>query len=144
MFKHILVATDFGSSAEGAMKAAIGLATEADAQLTVAHVCEVPAYAYSLPFTPVDLAGPVTEVAEKQLKELVASIRRQLPRTDGIFKIGVPWEQILACAAESGADLIVVGTHGRRGLAHIALGSVAERVVRLSKLPVLTLRENLA
>ncbi len=52
----------------------------------------------------------------------------------------VGWEEILAAAAETQADLIVMGTHGRRGFVHALLGRVAERVVRMSPVPVLTVR----
>jgi hypothetical protein len=62
------------------------------------------------------------------------------PRWNGRSILALAWEQILAAAAEMGADLVVVGTHGRRGLAHVILGSVAERVVQLSPVPVLTVR----
>jgi nucleotide-binding universal stress UspA family protein len=57
---------------------------------------------------------------------------------EGVFKVGSPFEQILAVAAQEGCDLVVLGTHGRRGIAHAALGSVAEKVVRLCPVPVLT------
>jgi universal stress protein A len=57
-----------------------------------------------------------------------------------MLRSGAPWQQTLEVAREIGADLIVMGTHGRSGLAHAFLGSVAEKVVRMSPIPVLTLR----
>ena len=61
----------------------------------------------------------------------------------GFVRLGAPWEEILSVATERGADLVVVGTHGRRGFAHALMGSVAERVVRLSTIPVLTVRSRI-
>ncbi len=57
-----------------------------------------------------------------------------------VLRFGVASEEIVAAASDADADVIVVGTHGRRGLAHTILGSVAEHVVRLSPVPVLTVR----
>lgn len=58
--------------------------------------------------------------------------------------MGVAWEQILAAATDVDANVIALGTHGRRGVAHAIMGSVAERVVRLSDIPVLTVRSRAA
>ena len=57
-----------------------------------------------------------------------------------VFTVGVPWSQIIEQIDELRPDLVVLGTHGRRGLRHAVLGSVAEKVVRLSPVPVLTVR----
>ena len=62
------------------------------------------------------------------------------PSARGVLRQGVAWEQILENAKEAGADLLVIGTHGRRGVAHAFLGSVAVKVVRASPIPVLTVR----
>jgi nucleotide-binding universal stress UspA family protein len=62
-------------------------------------------------------------------------------RPRGFFKRGAAWRQILLASEETGADLVVMGTHGRQGLSHALIGSVAEKVVRLSPVPVLTVRE---
>ncbi len=102
------------------------------------HTCEVPAYNDFA--APIDLITPLAEFAQSKLDDLLPSIRAECPDAKGVIKVGVPWEQILAVAAEVRADLIVMGTHGRRGIAHAIMGSVAERVVRLSAIPVLTVR----
>jgi len=65
-------------------------------------------------------------------------VRAEGPRTDAVFRQGTPFDVILDVAKSEGCDLIVIGTHGRRGVARVLLGSVAERVVRLSPVPVLT------
>lgn len=139
MFERILVATDFAPASGEALDLAIRLAGERKASLTIVHVCEVPAFAYSgLAFAPADLLSPVAEAAAARLDELLEATRARFPAAKGICKIGVPYEQIIQVAAESGCDLVVLGTHGRRGMAHLALGSVAEKVVRLCPVPVLT------
>lgn len=136
-FSRILAATDFSEASRDALDLARAIARESSAQLTVLHTCEVPAYDLGVP---VDFVTPLSELAQSQLDELLPSIRAECPDVKGVIKVGVPWEQILAVAAEVGADLVVLGTHGRRGIAHAILGSVAERVVRLSAVPVLTVR----
>ena len=140
-FKHVLAATDFSESSGRALEMAVTIARDAGAQLTVAHVCEVPAYTEFA--APVDLVTPITDLAEKKLGELLASVRDVCPGVKGNVRVGAPWEQIIAAAEEVKADLVVVGTHGRRGFAHAFMGSVAERVVRLSTVPVLTVRSRI-
>jgi nucleotide-binding universal stress UspA family protein len=141
-FKHLLVPTDFGEAAGHALDLAIALAAPSEAKITLLHTCWIPPMAYA----GLDSGGmywPTDELAKAAKKELEAAIT--LAKTKGsYFRIepllvtGTPWEQILNAAKERGADLIVMGTHGRRGLAHAFLGSVAEKVVRLSPVPVLT------
>jgi nucleotide-binding universal stress UspA family protein len=140
-FRRILVATDFSEASGAALRLAADLARESGGDLTVQHTCEVPLYAYSeMAMAPVDLLEPVIAVARQKLDDEVAALRGRCPGVRGILKVGVPWEEVLAAAAEVAADLVVVGTHGRRGVTHALLGSVAEKVVRLSTVPVLTVR----
>jgi nucleotide-binding universal stress UspA family protein len=141
-FKHVLAATDFSEASGRALEMAVTIARDAGAQLTVAHVAEVPTYTEFA--APVDLVTPITDLAETRLEELLESLRHVCPGVKGAVRVGAPWEQILAAAAEAGADLVVLGTHGRRGFAHAFMGSVAERVVRLSPIPVLTVRSRVA
>ncbi len=138
VFEHILVATDFSEASEPAVRLAVALARDSGADLHVVHVCEIPSYVDLA--TPVDLVTPLTETAEARLREVVEAVRDACPGAEGLVELGVPWEQILAAAAKVRADLVVLGTHGRRGFVHAVLGSVAERVVRLSRVPVLTVR----
>ncbi|WP_242343415.1 universal stress protein [Anaeromyxobacter terrae] len=140
-FKHVLAATDFSEASGRALEMACTIARDSGARLTVAHVAEVPTYTEFA--APVDLVTPITDLAETKLEELLKSVRDVCPGVKGAVRVGAPWEQILAAAAEVGADLVVVGTHGRRGFAHAFMGSVAERVVRLSPIPVLTVRSRI-
>lgn len=138
-FKRILAATDFGDASRRAIELATALAGECGADLTLLHVCEVHGYSQTGPI-PYDLLTPVAEQAQARLDELLGAVRETCPRARSRVKVGVAWEQILAVAAELRADLVVMGTHGRRGLSHALVGSVAEHVVRLSPVAVLTVR----
>jgi nucleotide-binding universal stress UspA family protein len=141
IFKHVLAATDFSEASERALALAVEMARSPGSDLTVVHTCEVPVYAYTdMSFAPLDLLSPIVDVAKEKLTELMGRLATVCPGAKSVLEVGVPWEQILGVAAETGADLIVMGTHGRRGVAHALLGSVAEKVVRLSPVPVLTVR----
>lgn len=136
MFKHLVVPTDFGEPAQAALDFAIDLAKTYDAKLTLLHVYGVPTVYY-----PDAVSWPLEELgraAQASLDAAVAKTRERYSKTDGHVEVGDPREAILKFAKESGADLLVIGTHGRRGLAHLVLGSVAEWLVRMAPLPVLT------
>jgi nucleotide-binding universal stress UspA family protein len=135
VFKHVLVATDFSDSSSRALDLALALARDG-AELTVVHVCEVPAFTELS--GSIDLVTSLTDAARSRLEEHMGPIRNSFPAAKAVLEVGTAWEQILAAAAVARADVIVMGTHGRRGFAHALLGSAAERVVRLSQIPVLT------
>lgn len=136
MFKHLIAATDFGDPATAALDLAIDLAATYQAQLTLLHIYGVPAVYYPDAVTwPLEELG---KVAQTSLDTAVAHTRERWPNTDGKLEVGDPREAILKVAKDTGADLLVIGTHGRTGLAHLVLGSVAERLVRMSSIPVLT------
>lgn len=144
-FKRILVPTDFGDSAALALDIAVDLAKRCGSALTLLHVYEIPSYVYEGMMTsPVDLLTPIRETAERQFDTALAALRTRLPRAKGLLAVGVPWQQIQKCIVEDQPDLVVMGTHGRRGVSHTILGSVAEKIVRLSPVPVLTVRANVA
>ena len=135
-FKHVLVATDFGKPAERAEDLGIVFAQRFGAKLTLLHVFSVPNSAYSTgSFSQVD---DLERQARKALDAKTAKLKERLPQLASILRTGAPWEEILAEAKETGVDLIVMGTHGRRGLPRALLGSVAEKVVRMATVPVLT------
>jgi nucleotide-binding universal stress UspA family protein len=134
-FKQILAATDFSEASRAAVELARSMAAECGASLSVVHVCELPGAPVSY-----ERAAPMVERAEEQLAPIMEHVRKACPGASELVKIGAAADQIMATAAEVRADLVVLGTHGRRGFAHAMMGSVAERVVRLSPVPVLTLR----
>lgn len=138
-YDRILAATDFSEASRPALALACAMASDYGAELTIVHVCEVPGFADTGPI-PYDVITPLAEAATKRLDALVRSMPHIPPGAKSLVKLGAAWEQILAVAGETRADLIVMGTHGRRGITHAVMGSVAERVVRLSPVPVLTVR----
>ena len=137
--KRILVATDFGDSSGGAIALGVDLAEKIDAALTILHAVEFPTYSYAFE-PPIDLLTQLETGARAMLEKEVARARQSVPGANGVLRHGSPTDTILAFAAQDGSDLLVVGTHGRRGVPHWLLGSVAEKLVRLCPFPVLTVR----
>ena len=141
MFKNIVCAVDFSTCSRHALAAAVELAKSADAVLTLAHVWHVPSYGIA------DAGGTGT-----MIQELANDAERTLgdweagARADGVTRVtskllsGAPWSDVVGIATELQADLIVIGTHGRTGLVHVLLGSVAERVVQHATCAVLVVR----
>jgi nucleotide-binding universal stress UspA family protein len=118
---------------------AIAIARRFGSRITLVHACWIPgatraAYLASL-YLPVD---EVKHAASQVLDALVTDAKGTYPNIEGIVTYAPPVEVILDMARERQADLIVMGTHGRSGLPRALLGSVAERVVRISPVPVLT------
>jgi len=141
MFKHILVATDFAEPSERAVALAVELAKSFGAELTVVHAYEIPAYVYAgVSFTPADLVTPVIDGAREALASVLARVRESVPNATSMLRNGDPATEILTAIDQAHADLLVVGTHGRRGLPHALLGSVAEKIVRLARVAVLVAR----
>jgi nucleotide-binding universal stress UspA family protein len=136
---RIVVAHDFSETAEYAFQYGLGVAEKFSALVTVAHVCDVDAYASPDAFVAsFDWASEVEQVAAESLDRLIAHARRPGVDIRTTLRRGQAWRGIVETALEFEADLIVMGTHGRRGLSHALLGSVAERVVRVAPCPVLT------
>jgi nucleotide-binding universal stress UspA family protein len=88
-----------------------------------------------------EMAGQIQRAATTALDGVGSRAQRSGVKVDTVLRHGPAWSEILAVAAETKADLIVMGTHGRRGLARALLGSVAEKVVRTASCPVMTVRE---
>jgi nucleotide-binding universal stress UspA family protein len=140
--ENILVPSDFGASSHRALSLAIDLAKKFGARITLVHGFEVPSYAYSgLGMAIVDYLSPIEDGARQALQSELRELEGLLPGSVALFRKGVPYREILAAIEETKADLVVMGTHGRQGLRHALIGSVAERIVRLSSIPVLTVRE---
>jgi len=138
-FKHILVATDFSESSGAALELALSFAKAFDTELTLLHSWNVPIYPYLDPMpSSGDLTTAIQQAATKRLTEELERVKNVLPRAKSVLAMGQPWQQILETSKQLGADLVVMGTHGRHGLNHALMGSVAEKVVRLAEVPVLT------
>lgn len=137
--RRIVVATDFSDCSRAAVELARELAQSLHVPLDILHVWEItPLLAVGLEYSAGELVTAIEEAAEKQLEETVARVKAKWPETEGQLRSGIGWEEIVRGAKEKGADLLVLGTHGRAGLNHLLMGSVAEKVVRTSPIPVLT------
>ncbi len=141
--QRILVPVDYSDRCRHALGYALNLAEKLKADVDVVHIWDRPAYVpdtmvVGKPGTqPKSLADLIRENAETEMEEFLAKIRT--PEGVTIYHhlgSGEPASAILATAKDSGADLIVIGTHGRTGVRHFLLGSVAEKLVRLSSVPV--------
>jgi nucleotide-binding universal stress UspA family protein len=143
--RRIMHATDFSSASSAAFKRAVAMAKADRAQLIIAHVMTPPSLAipgegYVSPRLYEDLETSARAQAQKRLDAVVAKARKAGVRATGLLLEGVPHERIARAARAKKADLLVIGTHGRTGLAKFFLGSVASRLVASAACPVLTVR----
>jgi len=141
LFRSVLVATDLGEHSRRALDLGVELAETLGAKLTVVHVFEIPVYAYGAVATAtVDLFTPIEAAAKDGLGKVMDEVRRKVPNAAAVLRQGTAWREVLAVAESERSDLVITGTHGRKGLQHFVLGSVAEKIVRLSPVPVMTVR----
>jgi len=142
--KRVLVATDFSEPSAVALDYGRHFARTFNAELHILHVVEnvltrfaADAYPMVIP----DLQRDVEEAGEKRLAaELTADDRKTLKLVPVVRASAAPAAAIVDYAKEVGVDLIILGTHGRGAVAHLLVGSVAERVVRTASCPVLSVR----
>jgi nucleotide-binding universal stress UspA family protein len=139
-FRRILCAVDFSQPSERAFEYALALAARLGAEVNVVHVYQVPAYALAdgVFEMPSEVVGELVSWIKEQLDQFVAAKARPGVNSTARLCEGIPYVEIVRAAKD--ADMIVVGTHGRTGLNHLLVGSVAERVVRTSDIPVVTVR----
>ena len=145
MFKHVLIATDGSELAQKAVAQGFALAKALDARVTAVTVTDI--YPTG-PYSPIPLPSMIEHyeaAAALKAANILGSV------SDAAAKLGVacatmhvkdqaPAEGILDAARQNGCDLIVIASHGRRGMARLLLGSQAQKVVTLSPLPVLICR----
>jgi nucleotide-binding universal stress UspA family protein len=141
--KILLVAHDFDETSERALDEAIDLARDLAAKVIVVHVYSVPLY--SLPdgsslIPSADEASRISEAAQRHLDNVLARRQAAGIEVQGVLRSGAPDQEICRFADEVGADMVVIGTHARGALGRALFGSVAQRVVRAAKQPVLTIR----
>lgn len=141
--KKILYATDFSESSMPASDYALTLAKLAGADVHVLHVIGEFADQRKSMIQPEAMAMLEREVELQAVREMEAFCKRKfggrIPYTTEVV-LGIPFQEIIKKAVGISADLIVAGTHGRTGLEHVIVGSTAERLVRRSPVPVLTVR----
>lgn len=150
MFKQVLVAVDGSPTSNRGLKAAIGLAADQHASLAIVHVVDTMA---SMAYVG-DMSYVPASYVDDMLDDLRSSGRRILGKAEGTArgagveaktflvetKGGTVAEAILAQARKARADVIVLGTHGRRGLSRVLMGSDAETVLREARVPVMLVR----
>src|SRR5262245_8871001 len=139
--RKILVATDFSPAAAAALDCAAEFARRFDAEIQLLHV--LPSLVQYGPIA--GIAPPPLEWLETVRTQTKTQLAKEAGRVEGVkvtseLRDGSIHEGVLWAATASKADRVVLGTHGRRGISHALLGSVAEKVVRLSPVPVLTVR----
>jgi universal stress protein A len=146
-FTKILVPVDFSPHSEQAVRVAAELARRYDAALGIIHVYEP--IAYALPEGYVLMSHEQLNELWRRFDQELAAVKKLAteggaPRVETHLLQGLAVDEICAVAEKQGFDLIVMGTQGRRGLSHLLIGSVAERVLRLAPCPVLTVKASLA
>jgi len=141
-FRRILVPIDFTDVSASALDWAIEFAASLGAAVTVMHSYSIPVVGFpdGALIPSAEMATGLGDAARKGLEAAVAQRRKPggVP-LDAVLREGEAWEEIQRVAEEMDADVIVVGTHGRHGLARALLGSVAEHVMRTAHRPVITL-----
>ena len=134
----LVVPVDFEEASQKALAVAKDLGARLGAEVVLVHVYQVPLFTYPglepslLPTFTVEIAAAAKRAVQR-LSESTGGLR-------AFVREGDPATEIIAVAKEVGATMIVMGTHGRGGLAHLFLGSVAEKIMRESPVPVMTVR----
>lgn len=140
--KRVLVGVDFEPPSLAALDWAIDLASQLGATITVLHAYEIPVV--GIPdgafIASAEYAASLMNAADTALAAALSPRRSRGVALTGLIRQGVAWETIHQVADEVGADLIVVGTHGRKGLSHALLGSIAEKTIRAARRPVAVVR----
>ena len=141
----ILCPTDFSEHSEYALKYALEIAILTKAELQLLHVVEPieypqPTQLFEPMIDEVKFTMQMQEVFQERLDDLVSSLKNDYPEVSGKLVTGNAFLEIIKAARDGGIELIIMGTHGRSGLAHVLIGSVAEKVVREASCPVLTVK----
>lgn len=144
MIHRVLFATDFSPASTPALDRAIDLSKDNAAELIITHVYEPPSRlsldGYVLPQIYDEFEAALREEAERSLAPLVARAEAAGVKARSLLVKGTPYRAIARAARTNDADLVVLGTHGRTGVARLFLGSVAARVISTAPCPVLTVR----
>ncbi len=146
MFRRILVPTDFSPPSDAALEYARILAAKFGSSLQLLHVIDEPTVSSDFvtdgfALTTDDIREALLRQARERLAHVMNVADRARFHATAEAVIGTPAPAIVDYAAATGTNLIVMGTHGRTGLAHLLMGSVAEHVVRTARCPVLTVRQ---
>jgi nucleotide-binding universal stress UspA family protein len=143
-WKRICCPIDFSDASRAAMEVAADVARRGGADLVLLHAYPIPGYTFpdgSVVASP-KMMQELADQAQRHLEEWRSEAERLVgaPRVTTEKAVGEPAAEIVSFARANGVDLLVLGTHGRTGLEHALMGSIAERVVRRAHCPVLTVR----
>ncbi len=140
--KHILVPTDFSEYANYALDYAIELAKTLEARLTVLYVLHLSSLALgeAPPAILDDTLKAMESNAQARTQKALDRVQQAGVQCESAIVEGIPFQSIMETANDRNIDLIVMGTHGRTGLTHALMGSVAEKVIRMAPCPVLVTR----
>ncbi len=139
--KTILCPIDYSKGSLTALDYAVHIALRETAKLYLIHVIDI---RYLEGYAPLEVADPDSETinrVKKELNEHVPEDVRKKIDVESIVTVGIPVLEIVNATKEKEVDVIVMGTHGRTGIAHVIMGSVAENVVRRAPCAVLTVRQ---
>lgn len=141
--KNILCPVDYSVYSEKALNYAIELAERYGAKLYLIHVLDIRVYDMNDPelYSTAMIDEETMEKMKERLSKCVREDAKSKIPVEALIIQGVPFVEIIKAAKEYKVDLIVIGTHGRTGISHAIMGSVAEKVVRKSPCPVLTVRQ---
>lgn len=140
---RLLCPVDYSHYAGAGLDYALGMARSLGAELRLLHVTEPALMPACSDYGLAGLGTPIEELedlARQEMEAMVEQCRAEYDRVSGVVRSGAPFVEIIRYAREWPADLVVISTHGRTGLGHMLIGSVAEKVVRKSPCPVLTVR----
>lgn len=141
-WNRILVPTDFSETSQAAVRQGVELARERGAGLILLYVGD--ALSQVATEFPIGLDASIADAERERLLRVISPADQVAVHPEFVMCTGAPAEEIVRCAAEREVDLIVMGTHGRGGVSHLLLGSVAEKVIRTAPCPVLIIRQPMA
>ncbi len=146
-YKTIVVPVDGSENGKRALQHAISVSERNEAQLIIVHVANIVSAISNFDQTPISggyVSEQIAEDMEETGKEILNDIVKDVPadlKVKSVFEVGSPGPAVLAVAKKYNADLIVMGSHGRRGLEKLVLGSVTQRVLGVVHIPVLVVRD---
>lgn len=140
--KKILCPIDHSDCSKEALKYAVSFALREEAVLYLLHVIDIRTFDENLDTITKQMPDDksIHQLREKLLECVPEEIRSDM-KIEAMVVQGIPFVEIISAAKQNDVDMLVIGTHGRTGLAHIMLGSVSEKVVRKAPCPVLTVRQ---
>lgn len=136
----ILVPVDFSECGQTAVRYALGMAAQFEAEVTLVHVVEQIIYPGDWMYPPLAMSDFAAEKREQVLEKMKGLVKDPSAKVNYVVRVGRAWQEVTEMAKETNADLLVIATHGYTGLKHVLLGSVAEKIIRHAPCPVLTVR----